>query len=398
MNLANELAKFAPSLLKLLKMYIKRTLEEVLKEKLYSSNKILILYGARQVGKTTLVKSILNETELKYLEVNADEKLYNDTLSSRDYNKLKMLVSGYDLLFIDEAQRIEDIGINLKILHDRFPELKIIVTGSSSFELSNRIHEPLTGRTWNFKLFPVAFSELTYHYNIIELDNRLEEFLIYGMYPEIFSLDNIKDKEQYLRLLTSSYLYKDVLEITSIKHSSKLDDLLRLLAFQVGSQVSLNELGRSLNMSKDTVNSYIDLLEKSFVIFRLNGYSKNLRKEVTKMDKIYFYDPGVRNAIINNFNTIKYRDDVGGLWENFLIAERMKSLHYVMKFPNQYFWRTYSGAELDYVEEEKGKLYGYEFKWGDKETKVPETWSFTYPDADFQCINLQRYTNFLLGR
>jgi len=183
--------------------------------------------------------------------------------------------------------------------------------------------------------------------------------------------------------------------ITSIKHSSKLADLLRLLAFQVDSQVSLNELGKSLHMSKDTVNSYIDLLEKSFVIFRLGGFSRNLRKEVSKMDKIYFYDLGVRNAIINNFNSTKYRDDVGKLWENFLIAERMKRMHYTLESPNQYFWRTYSGAELDYVEEQRGKLYGYEFKWGDKQSKVPETWNSTYPDAEYQCINLQNYHAFL---
>ena len=377
-------------------MYIERELTRILKDKIHRSNKIQIIYGARQVGKTTLVQSILKELNYKYLEVNADEKLYNEILASRDYDKLKLLIAGYDLLFIDEAQRIENIGINLKILYDRFPYLKIIVTGSSSLEISNRMHEPLTGRRWTYKLYPVSFVELSKYYNVIELNNRLEEFLIYGMYPEIFSLDNVKEKEQYLRLLTSSYLYKDVLEITSIKHSSKLDDLLRLLAFQVGSQVSLNELGRSLHMSKDTVNTYIDLLEKSFVVFRLKGYSKNLRKEVSKMDKIYFYDLGVRNAVINNFNNLKYRDDIGKLWENFLLAERMKNLHYALEFPNQYFWRTYSGAELDYVEEHQGRLYGYEFKWGDKLAKVPDTWKSTYPDAAYKCINLQNYHEFLL--
>jgi len=377
-------------------MYIERELTRILKDKIHRSNKIQIIYGARQVGKTTLVQSILKELNYKYLEVNADEKLYNEILASRDYDKLKLLIAGYDLLFIDEAQRIENIGINLKILYDRFPYLKIIVTGSSSLEISNRMHEPLTGRRWTYKLYPVSFVELSKYYNVIELNNRLEEFLIYGMYPEIFSLDNVKDKEHYLRLLTSSYLYKDVLEITAIKHSSKLDDLLRLLAFQVGSQVSLNELGRSLNMSKDTVNNYIDLLEKSFVVFRLKGYSKNLRKEVSKMDKIYFYDLGVRNAVINNFNNLKYRDDIGKLWENFLLAERMKNLHYALEFPNQYFWRTYSGAELDYVEEHQGRLYGYEFKWGDKRAKVPDTWESTYPDAAYKCINLQNYQEFLL--
>jgi len=323
------------------------------------------------------------------------KKKYIDVLSSRDSQAMKMLVAGYDLLFIDEAQRIPDVGINLKILHDHFPKLKIIATGSSSFDLANKIQEPLTGRTWTYNLMPISFYELAKLYNPFTLNDRLEEFLVYGSYPELFSIDNGQDKYLYLKQLTTSYLYKDVLEISSIKHSAKIHDLLRLLAFQVGSQVSMLELGRSLHMGKETVESYIDLLEKSFVLFRLSGFSRNLRKEVTKMDKIYFYDLGIRNSIIENLNPLRYRDDYGKLWENFLIIERKKYQSYTFQMSSSYFWRTYTGAELDYVEETSGNLYGYEFKYGKKVKKVPKGWQDTYPKALFKCINQQNYLDFI---
>ena len=360
------------------------------------SNKIILIYGARQVGKTTLVKMLLDELpSLNTLSINADEKKYIDVLSSRDLLKMRSLVDGYELLFIDEAQRIPDIGINLKILHDGLPDLKIIATGSSSLDLASKTREPLTGRIWTFTLFPIAISELFEINNQFEIDQNLALFLIYGLYPETLSLTNTKDKYQYLQELSSSYLYKDVLEMVSIKHSSKLHDLLRLLAFQIGSQVSFSELANALGMSKDTVISYIDLLEKSFVIFRLSGFSRNLRKEVSKMDKIYFYDLGIRNILIDNLNSLDFRDDIGKLWENFLITERKKQLSNQISYANTYFWRTYTGAELDLVEERAGRLFGYEFKFKTKGIKAPKAWLETYPHAEFLQINRDNYFSFL---
>lgn len=377
-------------------MYIKRKLFKEIKDRLSNSNKIVIIYGARQVGKTTLANAVISNINLKTLVINADEKKFIDILSSRNLNKLRLLIKGFELLFIDEAQRIPDVGINLKLLHDNFPDLKILVSGSSSLDLANKIKEPLTGRIWTYTLYPLSFEELLKTDNPFELDSRLEEFLIFGSYPEIFSISNLKDKKQYLQEICSSYLYKDILEISSIKHSNKIHALLRLLAFQVGAQVSTSELAAQLGMSKDTVSVYIDLLEKSFVIFRLSGYSKNLRKEITKMDKIYFYDLGVRNTIIENHNNFEVRNDIGSLWENYLIIERKKYLDYNFHFTNSYFWRTYTGAELDYIEENGDNLSGYEFKIStNKKPKVPAAWINAYPNSSYQLINRDNYFDFI---
>jgi uncharacterized protein len=368
---------------------------ENIRHKLIHSDKIILLFGPRQVGKTTLIKVILKELPLKVLSINADENRYIDVFSSRDLLKMQLLVADYDVLYIDEAQRIPDIGINLKILHDALPQLKIIATGSSSFELANRTKEPLTGRTWTFTLFPIALLELKKQYNDFELTERLTQYLQFGMYPEVLNLDNKSDKIQLLYELTSAYLYKDVLEMTAIKNADKLSKLLQLLALQIGSEVSLNELASSLQISKDTVATYIDLLEKAFVVFRLSGFNRNLRKEITKMDKIYFYDIGIRNALIDNFNPIDLRNDTGALWENFLIAERRKRNVYLASFGKSYFWRTYTGAELDYIEESSGQLCGFEFKWSKKAPKPPKTWTETYLEATFECINKDNCMDFL---
>ncbi len=374
---------------------IPRTYYQHLKERILQSNKIVILYGPRQTGKTTLIKSILTEIPLKILEINADEQKFTELLSSRDLEKMKWLVAGYELLFIDEAQRIPDIGINLKILHDQMPQLKIIVTGSSSFDLANRIKEPLTGRTWTYTLYPIGISELLPHSTSFEVHQQLESFLLYGMYPEVFSYDNRADKIQYLTELSSAYLYKDVLELSNIRHSSSIYKLLQLLAFQIGSLVSINEIGASLQMSKETVNSYIDLLEKSFVIFRLAGYSRNLRKEVGKMDKIYFWDLGIRNSLVDDFRPITARNDVGKLWENFLLIERKKSLAYRFKRAKGYFWRTYTKAEIDYLEESDGAITGYEFKYSQRKFKHARAWEKAFPQATYSCIHRENYTSFL---
>lgn len=377
-------------------MVIPRTLQDSLTERLVNSTKIIVVYGPRQVGKTTLIRHVLAQLPHRILAVNADELRFLDVLSSRDLNQMKLLVEGYDLLFIDEAQRIPDVGLNLKILHDGLPDLKIVVTGSSSFELANRTKEPLTGRTWTYTLFPISTGELRQLYNPFELRQLLVQQLVFGSYPEVFGLPNQQEKIGYLNELSASYLYRDVLEMANIRYADKLRKLLQLLAFQVGSEVSLSELGNALQLSKDTVATYLDLLEKAFVIIRLSGFSRNLRKEVVKMDKIYFYDLGIRNALINNFNSLDLRDDVGALWENFLVIERLKRNAYTGHYANSYFWRTYTGAELDYVEEANGQLLGYEFKFKQTARRAPTTWLETYPEAVFASINMDNYLDFVL--
>lgn len=374
---------------------IPRLTAESLRQRIIDSTKIIIVYGPRQVGKTTLVRELIDSLPYRSLAVNADELLYQNVLSSRDLSKMKLLVDGFDLLFIDEAQRITDIGINLKILHDALPALKIIATGSSSFELANRTREALTGRTWTYELFPISVGELCLQQNAFLVQQRLEELLCFGSYPDTLQQPNKADKIQYLRELSSAYLYKDVLEMASIRHADKLRKLLQLLAYQVGSEVSLNELGNSLGMSKDTVGTYIDLLEKAFVVFRLSGFSRNLRKEVSKMDKIYFYDLGIRNVLIDNFRPLELRTDVGALWENFLVIERRKRNAYTNQFANAYFWRTYTGAELDYVEEANGQLTGFEFKFSRKSARTPASWVENYPEASFQVINQENFMPFI---
>ncbi len=375
---------------------IHRLYEKIIAEQMRLDNRIIIIYGPRQVGKTTLARLIIEKFEGKILQINADDVDYADVLSSRSLNKMRQLIDGYDLVFIDEAQQIPDIGINLKILYDSLPHLKIIVTGSSSFDLANKIQEPLTGRSWIFQLMPISVSELNLQYNRFELNNMLEDSLIFGNYPALLNIENRELKVNYLQEIVRSYLFKDVLTIGSIKYPPKLRDLVRLLAFQIGSTVSLNELANTLQIARDTVQNYIDLLEKTFVIFRLSGYSRNLRKEIVRQDKIFFYDLGIRNAVIENFAPLSNRNDGGALWENFLIVERMKTQTYRRQGANRYYWRTYTGAELDYVEERDGLVKGFEFKFNQKIARAPQSWTETYPDASFETINRDNYLDFLL--
>ncbi|MFW5773929.1 MAG: ATP-binding protein [Tangfeifania sp.] len=375
---------------------IPRYIEKNIIHRLKQSDKIIILYGARQVGKTTLIETILKKRFGKILEINADQIKYREILSSTDLNQIKRLVSGYDLLFIDEAQQVPDIGLNLKIIKDNIPKLKIIATGSSSFELANKISEPLTGRKWTFKLFPISLLELSDFKNPFELDSELSDFLTFGMYPEVFSYENRLDKMDYLKEIVESFLYKDLLILSQIKNSGKIYELLQLLAYQIGSPVSYSELGRKLGLSTDTVISYIDLLEKVFVIYRLPGFSRILRKEITKNKKVYFYDTGIRNAVIEDFSLPEKRPDIGALWENFVISERIKRNNYKRTHAKSYFWRTYTGAELDYIEESSGKLSGYEIKWKKKKSKPPKSWMETYKNADFEIINSENHQDFLI--
>ena len=379
-------------------MFIKRKLLSTLMKTLTNTNKGVVIYGPRQVGKTTLVNQILkNYSTSKTLKLNADQRgPWWDLLVSRELSKIKLLIGNSQVLFIDEAQRVPEVGLSVKIVLDNFPHLKVILTGSSSLDLASKISEPLTGRVYSYHLYPIWQGELLNDHGRIELINHLERRLVFGAYPEIFHYPGYKEKVEYLNNLKDAYLYKDLLEFGQLRHTSKVYNLLKLLAFQVGSQVSLTELANNLKLSRNTVERYIDLLEKSFIIFRLSGFSRNLRKEVKKMDKIYFWDVGVRNAVIGNFNMLDNRDDVGLLWENFLVAERIKRQKYKNKLSSFYYWRLSSGAELDLVEEEAGKLSGFEFKWTKRKVHPPASWLQTYKKADFKLVNRDNWLDFVL--
>ncbi len=362
---------------------------------LINTKKVIILYGPRQAGKTTLSEAVIENTGLKSLSVNADQLKYIDVLSSRDLKQLQSLVSGYELLFIDEGQRIPEIGINLKILHDVIPELKILVTGSSSFLLSDRISEALTGRKKIYTLLPVSMQELAIDYNEFELNDQLDEWLIYGLYPEAITTKNYREKEDYLQEITTSYLYKDILELENIRYPMKIRNLLRLLAFQVGAQVSINELCNTLRLNRETVERYLFLLEQSFIIFRLTAFSRKKRNEISKSQKFYFYDNGIRNMIIDNMNSLAARNDIGALWENFIISERKKKMLYNNTHVKSYFWRNYAGAELDIVEETNNKLTAFEIKYKKPRLKAPKAWTDNYGN-DYHCITRENYLEFVL--
>lgn len=377
-------------------MKIKRLLEEQILHQLDSSTKGVVIYGPRQAGKTTLVNDVLSQRNWKTLTLNGDRRgAWWEALTSRDLSLIKMLLGGYQAVFIDEAQRIPEIGLSLKIILDEFPGLKVIVTGSSSLDLASKVSEPLTGRIVTYRLYPISMAEMSRIHTAHELNESLETRLIFGSYPEVFSLEGLLVQNEYLRNLVDAYLYRDLLELGGVRNSSKIRDLLKLLAFQIGSQVSVSELGSNLGMSKDTVTRYIDLLEKSFVIFRRGGFSRNLRKEVSKMDKIYFYDLGVRNTLIGNLNLLDNRDDAGKLWENFLTVERLKRQEYRQSLYSHYYWRLTSGAELDLVEEESGKLTGFEFKFSRKLPQPPKSWTEHYIGSAFEVVNLDNWQRFV---
>jgi len=374
---------------------IPRLIAPIVTERLVQGGKVILIYGPRQVGKTTLVTEILRGLPYRVRAINADELFFRDVLSSQDARQLRDLVEGYDLLFIDEAQRVTNIGINLKILADQLSHIRVIATGSSSLDLAGKVREPLTGRTWTFILYPIAQCELATSLSPLDLRYQLDERLVYGSYPELFSLVGERLRRDYLSEIVASYLYKDILAISDIRNSDKLRLLLRLLAYQVGSQVSLTELATQLQISKNTVASYIDLLEQTFVIFRLKGFSRNLRKEMTKQDKIYFWDVGVRNMLIDDLRFPAYRTDIGQVWENFVVAERMKYLRYVYGYGNLYFWRTHTGAELDLVEERDGQLVGYECKWGKARPRPPQSFMEAYPNAQFAVVSPETFVTYL---
>ncbi|MFZ3073794.1 MAG: ATP-binding protein [Minisyncoccales bacterium] len=359
-------------------------------------NKVLVIYGPRRVGKTTLLNNFLSGCKLKYRLDSGDNIKTREILASQDFDILKNYAADYELIAIDEAQRIPNVGFGLKILADQIPNLKIIATGSSSFELSGQVGEPLTGRKTTVTLYPVAQLELGRIKNRFDLKNELAQSLIFGGYPEVVVATSNKDRAKVLAEIVNSYLLKDILEIEQVKGSKMLLDLLRLVAFQVGGEVSLSELGNQLGIDYKTVARYLDLFEKSFVLYNLRGYSRNLRKEITKKSKYYFYDNGVRNAVISNFNDLNLRDDVGALWENFMVSERLKRNSYREVFSNNYFWRTWDQKEVDFVEEREGKLFGYEFKWNNKVLTKQNEWLKTYSEASLETINPKNYFDFVI--
>lgn len=356
-----------------------------------------IVYGPRRAGKTTLVNTYLESYTKTYLFLNADELASREILQTQDSKKLAELVHGYDLLVIDEAQRVDEIGLNLKILVDTQPQLSIIATGSASFDLANKINEPLTGRKTTLTLYPLSFAELNAHAPGITPQQHLEKWLVWGGYPQSVTSKSASEREQFLNELVGSYLYKDILELEAVKKADKIVDLLRLLAFQIGSEVSVAELASNLTLNRETIDRYLDLLEKVFVIFRVNGFSRNLRKEIAKNNRYYFYDNGVRNALIQNFNSLNLRNDIGQLWENYIVSERKKSNHYQEKAVNSYFWRTYDQKEIDIIEESGGMLQGYEIKWGkDKVSKHTQNeFKTAYPNSNVTTINTENFKIFL---
>lgn len=375
-------------------MYIKQRQLENLKN-LLKPGKVVVIYGARRTGKTTLLNEYLKTEPEPYLLVSGEDIIIQGYLSSQSIEKLKAFVGNNRLLVIDEAQKVQNIGINLKLIVDHIPGIRVIATGSSSFDLARSVGEPLTGRKNTLIQYPLAQLELAAMEQRHETDSRLENRLIYGTYPEIVLLQDNREREQYLKEIVSSYLYKDILELEGIRQSAKIGRLLQLIAFQIGKEVSYTELGTSLGMSKNTADHYLDLLEKAFVLRKLGGFSRNLRNEVTKNSRYYFVDNGVRNALINNFNPLELRNDPGELWENYLVMERLKRQEYLRETANNYFWRTYTKKELDLVEERDGKLHGYEIKWGKARPGAPKEWTMGYPEATWNLINRDNYLTFV---
>lgn len=379
-------------------MVIKRTIHQLIEQQLYKG-KVIILYGARRVGKTTLAKQILvtqKKARKKGAYLNCESLNVKTRLETTNEISLKDYFGDHDLIVLDEAQNIDKIGHILKLLVDTYPDTQIIATGSSSFDLVNQIGEPLVGRSREFRLYPFSMAELNFAHNLFALQGKLEKMLRFGTYPSVFGQSENNGRDE-LDDIASKYLYKDILAFEHIKNSALLLNLLRLLALQIGSEVSYHEIGQQLGINHITVKKYIDLLEKCFIVFPLNAFSRNARKEISKSKKVYFYDLGIRNALIDNFNPLAKRADVGALWENFCIVERLKLNEYTKNRARRYFWRTYAGQELDYIEESGGKLRGYEFKYNKKtKFKPPSNFVETY-QTKISVVNQDNWQRFLMA-
>ncbi len=368
---------------------IQRFIENTIREKI-NSGKAIVLVGARQVGKTTLIKSVLSE--INYLFLDADDPTVRSLLTSPNTEELKTLIGDYKYIFLDEAQRIPEIGITLKIITDQFKDVQLFVSGSSSFDLGNVLNEPLTGRKWEYELFPVSWDEYEKNIGYLKSVQQLENRLLYGLYPEV--INNQGNEREILKNLVNSYLYRDILAFSDIRRPEVLEKLLQALALQMGSEVNYNELAQIAGINKVTVQKYIEILEKGYIVFRLNSFSGNQRNEIKKNRKIYFYDNGIRNMIIGNFTPLDLRPDKGALWENFLISERLKQNTYKQTFSKMYFWRTKQQQEVDFVEEQNGIISGYEIKWANKKILFPTTFTKNY-NAQCSVIDKSNFRNFV---
>ena len=375
-------------------MVIKRLLQEKISKRI-TPGKVVIIYGARRVGKTVLLRELVNSFEGKTLLLNGEDYDVQSMLSNRSVANYRHLFNGVELVAIDEAQNIPNIGSVLKLMVDEIDGLSVIASGSSSFDLLNKTGEPLVGRSVKFQLTPLSCKEISSVETPFEISQNLEQRMLYGMYPEVVTMSSNDMRIEYLREIVDSYLLKDILAVDGIKNASKMQNLLRLIALQVGSEVSYDELGTQLGMSKNTVERYLDLLSKVFVVYRVGAFARNIRKEVCKAGKWYFYDNGVRNAILNNFSPLAVRNDVGHLWENYFLSERRKYIHNNLKYIEQYFWRTYDKQELDLVEECDGNLLAMEIKWGKKTPKLPNVFANAYQGAEFQVINKDNYLDWV---
>jgi uncharacterized protein len=374
-------------------MYIQRNIQEQILKRI-GDNKALIVFGPRQVGKSTLLKNLKDKFNSPILWWNGDDADIRDMLSNATSTKLRILIGNAKTVVIDEAQRIENIGLCIKIMVDNFPEVKVLATGSSAFELSNIIKEPLTGRKWEFNLFPLSFKEMIEDTNFIEEKRMLSHRLVFGYYPE--QVLNPHDGEEILKMIADSYLYKDIFALSNLRKPDQIFKLLQALSYQVGSEVSYNELGTIADLDNQTVEKYITLLEQAFIIYRIGSFSRNLRNELKKAKKIYFIDNGIRNSVINNFLPIESRTDVGPLWENFLMSERLKRNLLAGNRNPGYFWRTHAQQEIDYIEVDSQKIYAWEFKWNPKaKAKIPKTFKESYPDAEIKTIHRDNFEEFI---
>lgn len=372
---------------------IPRIVYESIIEHLFQG-KAIVLTGPRQVGKTTLLESIRDRTDRKALWLNCDEADIRLLLENASSARLRQLIGDHELVFIDEAQRVKNIGITLKLIVDQLKHVQVIATGSSALELANEINEPLTGRKWEYQLFPIATMELCRQTSRLEEGRLLEQRLIYGHYPEV--VNNPSKATAILLELTNNYLYKDLLTLQQIRKPVLLEKILTALALQVGNEVSFHELGQLVGADNKTIEHYMQLLEKCFVIFQVSAFSRNLRNEIKRGRKIYFHDNGIRNALIKNFNPVGLRSDTGALWENFLMSERRKYNAYSNHYVNSYFWRTTSGMEIDYIEETGGVLHAYEFKWSEKsKARIPQAFRTAYPNATSLLLNRTNYQDFI---
>ncbi len=373
---------------------INRKISEKIKQAINGEKRVIIIYGPRQAGKTFLIKYLLSEMKQDFEYFTGDDLYAQNIFSKNELESLKRVIKS-DILVIDEAQKIENIGLSLKLMFDNL-SVKIITSGSASFDLSNKLSEHLTGRTKTFWLYPLAFSEVEDKYRKVSKETALEEMLIYGMYPKVQDLINNQDKENYLYEYLNNYLYKDVLSFAGVRKPKKIIDLLTLLALQIGNEVKISELSQNLSITQKAVENYLDVLEKMFVLVNLRGFSRNLRKEISKTSKYYFVDVGLRNALIRNFNPLRMRSDTGGLFENWFIMEKIKKASIFEQPANFYFWRTYDQQEIDLIEERAGKLYGYEVKWKKTKHKNPLDWLRTYDGSQYEIVNNENFQNFLL--